>query len=53
MDYGFVVLVTGLIAIGGQKSQDWGDIRSGACCEPVYGAHNPLVDFGSSGEIQI
>ena len=39
MDGGLVlvVLVTGLSAIRDQKCEYRGDVRSGACCEPVDG----------------
>ena len=53
VDGRFVVLFAGRSAITGEEGVDWGDIRSGACCEPVDATNNTLVDLGAAREIGV
>ena len=53
MDGSLVMLVGGIIAVGRQKGEDWGNIRAGAGSQPIDGTDDALVYFGAAFEVGV
>jgi hypothetical protein len=49
MECSFVVLVSRVIGVRGTKGEDWGNIWSCACCQPIYAPDHALGLLGSRG----